>query len=328
MTSRVVFQVAYDGEALRDHYMDVHQLAPALLAFGDLVKAANRELNGDKVKVNLLVSSDFEHRCFNIDFEIVQTMYDTVKSFLKDDSVQTAKDIAEWLGILGGAPAVALIGYLRYRRGRQIESATTIEQGDDTGKVAIRFQGDGNTINVHQHVYRLGESSPVRQAMVKVLAPLDDPGIDSVEFRENDMPVVRVADEDADAIRQSCEVGGDDAIDPQVVQARLTLYAAVFDPAAKKWKFRYAGNVIDVDISETSIATDAIKRGGVYLSDVYRVDLEITEEKTRSGAFTNRYKIKRVHSFNPGPRQTSLPFDEPDVEVDDEAGEEGGTDQV
>lgn len=39
--------------------MDVEQLAPALLAIGNLLKVANSKIN-DRAKLNVLVRSDFE----------------------------------------------------------------------------------------------------------------------------------------------------------------------------------------------------------------------------------------------------------------------------
>lgn len=41
------FGVAYDGPALADHTMDVRDLAPALLALGDLFVAAGRVVEKD-----------------------------------------------------------------------------------------------------------------------------------------------------------------------------------------------------------------------------------------------------------------------------------------
>ena len=70
-TNRQKFQVAYVGEDPNDHTMDVEELAPALLAFGKLIRAANAELNKSRARVRVLVASDFEHKCFNINFEVV-----------------------------------------------------------------------------------------------------------------------------------------------------------------------------------------------------------------------------------------------------------------
>jgi hypothetical protein len=36
--SKIAFQLRYDGPALSEHGMDVADLAPALLALGDLIK--------------------------------------------------------------------------------------------------------------------------------------------------------------------------------------------------------------------------------------------------------------------------------------------------
>ncbi|MFH1620779.1 MAG: hypothetical protein ABIB04_01705 [Patescibacteria group bacterium] len=45
------FRISYDGPALASHEMDVRELAPALLAIGGIFEEANKELNGERVKV-------------------------------------------------------------------------------------------------------------------------------------------------------------------------------------------------------------------------------------------------------------------------------------
>jgi hypothetical protein len=62
--------------------MDVEELGPALLVFGKRIKAANAELNKDRATVKVLVASDFEHKCFNINFEIIQTIWEQLRDFI------------------------------------------------------------------------------------------------------------------------------------------------------------------------------------------------------------------------------------------------------
>ena len=156
--SRHEFSAAYAGAGREhDHSIDVQLLAPALLAFGKLLREANYEFNGKKSTSKVLVVSDFEHKCFNINFELVLNLYEHLKSFVASEDVRSAKDILEWVGILAppiGAP-LSYFGFLKWRRGRKVKSVEPIVDVDKSGMVEVRVEGDGNTIEVHNHVYAL-----------------------------------------------------------------------------------------------------------------------------------------------------------------------------
>ena len=59
--SKTHFQLAYD---VRAGTMDVNELAPALLATGDLLREANKQLNGEGSDVAVKVQSDFRRGSF------------------------------------------------------------------------------------------------------------------------------------------------------------------------------------------------------------------------------------------------------------------------
>ena len=47
------FGIAFEGEAFADGEIDIRDLAPALLALGDVIQAANRALNGGRAQASL-----------------------------------------------------------------------------------------------------------------------------------------------------------------------------------------------------------------------------------------------------------------------------------
>jgi hypothetical protein len=115
--SKQEFSVAYDGQALREassHSIDVQALAPALLAFGKLIREANTEFNGKKATAKVLVVSDFEHKCFNINFEVIIGLFEQVKTLLGSEPVKSAKEILEWLGLLGIPVSDHLLSFLHF----------------------------------------------------------------------------------------------------------------------------------------------------------------------------------------------------------------------
>jgi hypothetical protein len=185
--SRQAFQVAYDGER-GEHSMDVEELAPALVSFGRLIREANAQLNGKKTKVKVLVTSDFEHRCFYISFEVVQNILHQIATLLSSEDVKTARQILVDLGIIGGSGGLGLIGYLRWKSGRK---ADQIQDSDQKGIIIVQI-GDGNTANVSQEAIQLSRNPKIRKALEGTLAPLGSNGVKKISFRENEKEACRL----------------------------------------------------------------------------------------------------------------------------------------
>lgn len=273
--SKVAFQLRYDGPALSEHGMDVADLAPALLALGDLIKRANAAVNGDAAKVNLIVQSDFEHKCFQVSLELVQSILSAIGTFLADEhSLKNAETIAKWLGLIGlPTTAIGLFMYLARRKGKDVESVSpvtddmTLSTRDRQGFVAVKFKGDGNTIIVNQNVYALGEDPLIREYEARVVSPLRRPGIEKLQFNpESPEHGETITKDDAEAITTGSAELKEKAVEtfePQPMTAHLQVTRPDFDPNAKVWRFRYGDKTISVDISETSIADDIRVRGYV-----------------------------------------------------------------
>jgi hypothetical protein len=309
--SRQSFQVAYDGD-IDAHSMDVQELAPALLAFGRLVREANAELNGKRATVKVLVQSNFEHKCFNIDLEVVQNILDMIAGFLSSEEVKTAKQILIDLGIIGGGSGLGLFGYLKLRKARVISE---VRDTDQHGIVIVQF-GDGNNAIVSRDAIQLSKSPRIRAAIEGVLAPLGSDGMKRISFKENDKELESANETEVKEILSSFDVGVvldevEEEAQPDTVTAWLRVYSPVYDEKVDKWRFWYGEHQIYADISETTIARDAIVRGGSLINDLYRVKLQITQHLTKGGAIRPEFKITQVLDFREAPRQSQLPFTPP-----------------
>ena len=320
--SRFEFSIAYDGAALAsdsDHSIDVQSLAPALLAFGRLIREANAEFNGKRSTAKVLVVSDFEHKCFNINFEVVLNLLEQIKTLLSYEPVKTAKDVLEWLGLLGVPSGIvgslSYLAYLKWKNGRKVSEAKPLTDADHAGIVEVRVDGDSNAVQIHNHVYQLSENPRALRATHDAFLPLGQDGFDKVKVRQGDTVVEEINWEEVTSIVKSCNVGIEESKkepepEIEVTPAWLSIYSPVFDPAATNWRFRLGKEVIYADISQTNIAQQALERGRVGIEDAYLVRLEITTEVDAQGEKKEpRYKILEVTRFvpaEPPPRQTSL----------------------
>lgn len=291
--------VRYDGPVLAGHRMDVADLAPALLGISELCKLANRRFNRDRADVSVLIGADQEQKCFQFSLEIFQTIWQQAQSLLAHEEIKTAKEILEWIGLIGG-PAIGLFKLLKWIGNRPI-AGTKFEVRDGKDVVVINVEGENNDVVVYRQTYELLNDSAAISNAKKVVAPVTKDGYEILEFENQNSVTERVTKEEAISIvqRDSVFIPDVEAEEPQSITAWIQVYAPVYDSDANQWQFRYGERHERMDISETDIAEKAIERGGALIDDTYKVTLEIQQTKTATGQFRVKYKIKNVLEFHP-----------------------------
>jgi len=316
--SRHSFQVAYYGTDTNDHTMDAEVLGPALLAFGRLIREANSQVNGERARVKVLVTSDFEHKCFNINFEVVQNIIQTIKTFLDGDAVKNAEEILGKLGIIGGGTTMTVFGLLKFKNGRKLIDIQQTKDTDSTGDIIVnvKIEGDGNTVHVPASILKLSENKKILRNLNETLGPIEMGNANRIEFRDGGKTAAIYDREDTQAIVRSIDTGPDPIVlpnkndpKPEIVTTTLYVYSPVFDEKAKTWRFNHDSKHIYVDISDTNIAPEAMRRGGSFTNDRYRVRMEITPPDSDGGE--PHYKILEVLDFTPAPQQENLTFPRP-----------------
>jgi hypothetical protein len=315
--NRQTFQVSYESApespGANAHSMNVESLGPALVAFGRLIREANAQINGKKSTVNVLVKSDFEHKCFNITFDMVQTVLHRIATLITGDEVKNAKEILEDLGIILGAQGLGLFGYLKWK-GQQ--TVADVRDSDEKGIVMVQL-GNGNVANVSRDAVELAKNPKIRSAAESTLKPIGVDGIEAIKF-VGDGGAATYDRHDATTIVASFDIADDLPITETIddggnVIAWLRVYSPVYDNKAPKWRFIYEGKSIFADISETTIAADAIRRGGALVNDLYKVRMTVHPHTTPGGQESFDYKIIEVVDFRPANPQFPLPFgDDPE----------------
>jgi hypothetical protein len=312
--SKETIELKYDGPGLRSHQMDVRDLAPALLGVGNLIRDANFIINNDSAEVRVMVNSDMKPGSFVVGLEVWQEVVGAVLSLLGGDGIKTARDILERLDLLSKIAGVGIVGglgvlgYYKWRDGRDIVSVQHVTDSSAGGTVNIMIKGDGNTVNIDRSVYELTQNPRIARAAKAVLAPLKTDEIDTVQTLFNGSAQLSVNKADAKQIEASCDAVIDDEniLSKSIIEAHLTPYDITFNTDAARWKFEYGGTIITADITGTTIARDAVARRGVSMDDLYHVQLEITERQTPSGKTAVDYKIVRLIERKRGNFQPDL----------------------
>lgn len=192
--SRESLGLKYTGFALEAGLMDVRDLAPALLAFGDLCEQANYEVNGTQTRASVQIKG-VAPGSFTIIFVVSVTPLAAVATLLglkfATDPLGTAKEVLDLV-----KSGIDLVKTVIGKDGK-IVSATQIADGITqltivhTGTIEQKVTHD-----ISDRLYSYISRRSVQRDYRDMVAPLKSEGIDGLKLQEGGAVVESITTDD------------------------------------------------------------------------------------------------------------------------------------
>lgn len=296
MSDIAEFKIAYDGDALRSHLMDVRSLAPALLAFGNLFDEANRVLNGSKTSVRLQVKATAPGS-FDISFLLDQSIITQVTSFLTGEKVTAVVNLLGLLGFGAGA-GITFLSLVRRLKGQRPSRVTDLKNG----QIQIEFGADSFVVPIE--LMRLYQDIAVRKATEEILAPLRNDGIDVFRVIDSQSAIIETI------VKEEIYFFDLPALEDEVIldiqhEAAYSIVSLAFKED-NKWRLYDGSGTISVILSDDDFRYKvdnnlvAFSKGDILICVVRTI-----QYRTNSGLKTE-YEVLKVKEHRPAARQLLL----------------------
>lgn len=287
------FQVTYDGPALSTGRMEVRDLAPALLAIGDLFAEASVLAHPDKPPVALNIEAT-EEGSFVVQL-ILENAWDHIVDVFGSNDMMALLALKE--AILG--TGTGLIWLLKRLHGRKIvDQAATPEPGH----ITLRLD-DGTTLTVPTHVLELYSNIDIRRHVRQVVQPLDRPGIEEVRFRSEDQVSITIRSEEIGAFA----VPADEQVPLQDdVRQMFVSIASVAFKETNKWRLSDGNNTFWASMLDNRFLHRVDQGIEVFRKgDMLRCRMRIVQSRSSEGLHTD-YEVHEVYEHIPRPTQLRL----------------------
>ena len=305
--SKISTVVRYDGPALVEHSMDVADLAPALLGLSEIVKIANQKINGELSAIKVLVNVDIEQKCFQFIIEVNQTLMQHFDLLVSDNKVSSAKELAEWIGIIGG-PSYGLFKSYKWVTNQGV-TLNELDIRQDGSSVTLRNVKSNGSITINANVYNMINDTDILKNTKDVVRPLTKEGYDKLQFEQEDEIIDEISSEEGKRIYD---------ISKDALELQLRVNKSISNASLKvkkpdllgnsKWSF-ILDKAIDVKIEDGSWL-EKFHKGeipippGSYLDVVLRTEIELNDNNDPTGNVS--YYVVEVKNVIPPAEQAQL----------------------
>ena len=291
--SEAQFHLSYDGEAVRAGSMDVYELAPALLAVGDLVRETNRILNGERATASVRVKSDFKGGSFEVGLLLDQTMVEHAKALVFGGIVDPETLVRL---IFGGTGLLVITGVIKIYKALKGEkpSNTTIVNTDNS--TTIINTGSGQVLNnVDSISAELYGHVEIRDASERVFRPLHKPGIEILTVKKDGKTIDVVTKKEVEQFfSESIVDSSPGSAIPHGRQLLVKVERLSFKEG-QVWRFSDGSSTFSARITDKSFLDRVESRQeGFYKGDLLRVDLKTLQQSTPDGKLTAEHVVERV----------------------------------
>lgn len=295
-TSSAAFTLSYEGPALQDGRMDVRDLAPALLALGDLFHEANELVTPGAPPVNLEIRA-FREGSFNINLDVV---VGTVITLLSSTPAGAAANLIQFM-----AGARGFFATIKRLRGHQVQQ----QEEPSPGTTRLRLE-DGTTIETESSVVVLIQRESTRRYTRDVLAPLDRDGIDDLKIEVPGEPELMLRPEDAEVVTETLE---DTPLVDGEREMAVTVVAVSFEPT-NKWRLNDGQHTFWASMDDRTFVDRVQQSQESFREGDILICLVRVRQWQTDGGLRADYAVSRVLQHIPGSRDVPLPFGDDDTD--------------
>jgi len=287
------FSIAYDGEPVAEGSIDARDLAPALLAFADLLDEAAPLIDPNLPRISLRVQPNFKEGSFEVYLEVANLYSKFVSLFSGAD----AQAWSAFFQIVGIAGAVGIFQLLRRSKGRKPTKVTF----QHTETVTVTFEGE-EPLTLDARVWKLFQNLRARKAIERIVAPLLERGYALFQIRHDGKETFHLTEAEAPYLRAPEEHEGETSSE---AETRLVIVAPSFN-AENKWRVSDGARTIYVAIQDEAFqrsvqqGAEAFRKG-----DTLHVTLRTTQW-LEEGKLQAAYAVVKVHHHDQGPQQRRL----------------------
>lgn len=296
MSQSTEFKIIYDGEALQKHSMEVRDLAPALLALGNLFDEANRILNGDKATIKLQVKAH-EAGSFEIHLVLFQSLADQISHFLSGDYITSIINLKELIcGVLAGG-SNGLFWLIKKFRGKNPSKITDLKNG------LMRIEIGNEAFDIPLALLRMYQDLTIRRAVESVVRPLHKDGINLFKIKDQNQVVETINKDEVDYFTVP-EVPEEEIVSSES-EAAYSIVSLTFKDD-NKWRLSDGNNIINAIIRDDNFK-QKVNENSISFSkgDILRCRIRTTQWRTISGLKTE-HEVLEVKEYIPAAKQALL----------------------
>jgi hypothetical protein len=296
------FEVKYEGEALRDGRMPVRDLAPALLALGQLFTEASQLLYPENEPVSLEIEATKEGS-----FEVGLVLHAAGMAWdqISTNPLGSAGALLIFKeAIIGGNKDISLFGLVKWLHGKLVKAE---EPGSEPGEVILVLE-DGSKITVPLEVAALNRDPQIRKKLRQVVEPLRREGVDSLEIRTDDKPTVELNEEDVPAFEVP-ELEPAEVISQQEVDVFLDVLSPDLEKGGnRKWRFGGLGGNFMADIEDAGFMEKVAQREATFgVGDQIHAKVQIVQKRDPgTNKIRDERRVLEVLEVINAPEQLSL----------------------
>ena len=307
MSDAYQFRLKYEGSLLDSHEMNVRDLAPALLAVGELFEEVNSIINDEKSRITVNIKAT-DPGSIDIALTLAQSILDQATHLFSGDGVEAvvnAEDLLKLVFGIGstGGSGYGLLGLIRWVKGRKIKSIKKTGANVEINGLNVELDNGEAKVFSENEVKLFGAINIRRKMQAIIQVPLSKEGISKMKIGTEDN-FQEITEEERNSF--SIDDSGEEIIDEVEIETNLTMLNIAFQG---KWRFSDGVSSFYANIEDKDFLDKVHKNQIVFANDDILQVTILRTQKIQNGELKTEQVIKKVLGHRSAAVQIKLPFE-------------------